>query len=527
MNKFLNISIAGLLLSTGCGQQNSQTKKPDKEVNEKKTPNIVLILCDDMGFSDLGCYGSNVQTPNLDNLAEKGLRFNQFHNTAKSFPSRACLLTGVYAQDCGMDKHHDTIRNAVTIAEVLKTAGYRTLAVGKHHGKENLYHRGFDRYFGLRDGCCNYWNPGEQREGEPIPAHKTWAKPRTWCIDSLTLEPYTPKEKDFYTTDYFTNYALDYLDEYKDEDKPFFLYMAYTAPHDPLHAWPEDQQKYLGKFMDGYEAERQRRYKKQQEMGLIDETFPLSAPTHQDWEELSEDQKLTEDSIMATHAAMIDRMDQNIGRVIKKIEDMGELDNTIILFMSDNGCQATDNSKTKQYNESSQDYPIGSIGRWISLSTNWANVGCTPFRYYKTYSHEGGTCTPLIVYWPAKIKETNRIVDFPSHFIDIMPTILEITGADYPQTYNNKKITPVKGISLLPIFNNQTLTRDVPLYFQWHKGKAIRDGKWKLVSDQNGPWELYDMSIDKTETNDLSDDIVTTRRLENMYNYWYSQYEEE
>lgn len=520
-------TLAGIVLA-GCNQtiEKQGIKKTDKTIDKNtERPNILLILCDDMGFSDLNCYGSSIETPNLDMLAENGIRFNQFHNTAKCFPSRACLLTGVYAQDCNMDKRNDTIKNAVTIAEVLKTIGYRTLAVGKHHGQENLFDRGFDRYFGLRDGCCNYWNPGVQRKGEEVPAHKTWAKPRVWCIDSITYKPYTPKEKNFYTTDYFTNYALSYLEEYKNEDKPFFLYMAFTAPHDPLHAWPEDQKKYLGKFMQGYEAERKKRYEKQKQMGLIDESFPLSDPMHAPWDKLTENQKLVEDSIMATHAAMIDRMDQNIGRVIEKLKAMGKLKNTIIMFMSDNGCQPTDNSRTAQYNETSQDYPIGSIGRWISLSRNWANVGDAPFRYFKGYSHEGGTCTPLIIYWPEMIKDTNRIESFPSHFIDIMPTILEITGAVYPSKYNGQDITPVKGISLLPVIKKQSIERKEPLFWQWDKGKAIRQGKWKLVSDKNGPWELYDMSIDKTETTNMIETYPkVAKRLDSLYSNWYSKY---
>ncbi len=521
------IALAGIALA-GCNQtvEKQETEAPEKKKDNKvEHPNIVLILCDDMGFSDLNCYGSSIETPNLNMLAQNGIRFNQFHNTAKCFPSRACLLTGVYAHDCNMDKKSDTIKHAVTIAEVLKGIGYRTLAVGKHHGKENLFNRGFDRYFGLRDGCCNYWNPGEQREGEPVPAHKTWAKPRVWCIDSITYKPYTPEEKDFYTTDYFTNYAIDYLEEYKNEDKPFFLYMAFTAPHDPLHAWPDDQKKYLGKFMHGYETERKKRYEKQKQMGLIDESFPLSDPMHDAWDALSKEEQLTQDSIMATHAAMIDRIDQNIGRVIEKLKETDEIDNTIIMFMSDNGCQATDNTKIAQYNETSQNYPIGTIGRWVSLSRNWANVGDAPFRYFKAHSHEGGTCTPLIVYWPKVIKDTNRIVDFASHFIDIMPTILEITGAEYPTEYNGHNITPVKGISLLPVIKKQPIEREEPLFWQWDKGKAVRQGKWKLVSDENSPWELYDMSVDKTETNDLIEEYPeVANRLDSLYNNWYRQY---
>jgi arylsulfatase len=311
---------------------------------------------------------------------------------------------------------------------------------GKHHGEENPIHFGFDRYFGLKDGSSNHFNPGTQREGEVTPAHKMARFPRSWGIDSTLYEPYTPEEDDFYTTDYFTNHAIKYLEEYKNESKPFFLYIAYTAPHDPLMAWPEDQQKYLGKYMAGYEAVRKARYERQVGMGLLDENYPLSPPTYEDWNSLSQEEKLMRDSIM---------------------------------------------------------------GRYTSLSLSWANVSDTPFRLYKTNSHEGGISTPLVVYWKGHISTPGSIIDFPSHLIDVMPTILEITGTDYPQTYNGERINPVDGISFLPLLEGGEVERDEPLFWQWKDGKAIRKSKWKLVSDHNGPWELYDMESDQTETRNL------------------------
>ncbi|MCH8023342.1 MAG: sulfatase-like hydrolase/transferase, partial [Candidatus Marinimicrobia bacterium] len=297
-------------------------------------PNIILIMCDDMGWSDIGCYGGEVKTPNLDKLAAEGLRMTQMHNTSKCFPSRACLLTGVYAQQCGMDKSFERIRNAMTLGEVLRGAGYRTLAAGKHHCKESLYDRGFDRYFGLRDGCCNFFNPGLQRPGEGIPSQK---KHRPWCIDDKQMTPYTPPEKDFYTTDYFTNYAISYIEEYKDEDKPFLLYLAYNAPHDPLQAWPEDIAKYQGKYMKGYAAIREERYARQKKMGLVDASMPLSAPTFTDWNSLSDEKKVDEDLKMAIYAAMIDRVDQNIGRLLDTLKTTVRYDTPLIMFSSDNG----------------------------------------------------------------------------------------------------------------------------------------------------------------------------------------------
>jgi len=232
----------------------------------KAKPNIIFILVDDMGYSDIGCYGGEVHTPNLDSLADNGIRFTQVHNTAKCFSSRATLLTGLYAQDCGMSRGYKKFTNAVTLAEVLKTAGYRTLVSGKHHSRESLFDRGFDRCFGLLDGCSNHFNPGKQRKGEGVPAQKRPGK-RMWAIDDQVLTPYTPPQMDFYSTDYYTKYAINYLEEYKNEKKPFLLYLAYTAPHDPLQAWPEDIQKYTQTYKVGYEAIRNARFKKLKALG--------------------------------------------------------------------------------------------------------------------------------------------------------------------------------------------------------------------------------------------------------------------
>ena len=507
---FLRLSglCAAGLLQTGCG-----TPQTVKRTNRR--PNIVLILADDMGWSDVGCYGGEIKTPNIDRLANNGIRFRQFHNTAKCMPSRACLLTGVYAQQCGMMQPAE-IKNAVTLGEVLRPAGYRTLWVGKHHGTENPITRGFDRYFGLRDGCCNYFNPGLKREGEEAPARKR--KDRAWCIDEKTYEPYTPPEKDFYTTDYFTNYALDYLDQYKDEDKPFFLYVAYTAPHDPLMAWPEDIEKYEGTYNVGYEAIRQQRYQRQLDMGLVDDkTYPLSESIHEKWQSLTESEKTDQARTMAVYAAMVDRMDQNVGRILDKIEQLGELENTLVLFASDNGASS-------EMVRIGGDGPIGSMTRWTSQGGNWANVSNTPLRYYKNYSHEGGICTPLIAHWLAGIKNPGRLSNFTGHFIDFMPTLLEIAGAAYPEKLNGQPITPVEGVSFASVFDGEEIDREKPIVWQWSQGRAVREGKWKLVSlgkPGEARWQLYDMDADRTETHDLVDkhpDVV--HRLERLYNEW-------
>jgi len=490
--------------------------------NDDGRPNIILISADDLGWADLGCYGSQVATPNLDKLAENGMRFTQFHNTSKCFPSRACLLTGVYAQDCGYaETFENEISNAVTIGEVLGEAGYITLWSGKHHGKENPVYRGFDHYYGLKDGACNYFNPGNQKPGEPVPAHKK-GRVREWCIDSALYEPYTPEDRDFYTTDYFTKYALQWLDDYKDDERPFFLYMAYTAPHDPLMAWPEDIEKYQGKFDDGYAAIRQARYKKQLEMGLIDSTYRLSEPTYTPWEELSEEEKQFEIDKMEVYAAMIDRLDQNIGNLLAKLKETGRAENTLILFVSDNGASA-EVVRNAIGNDSAS---VGSMARWVSLGPDWANVGNTPFRLYKNYSYEGGINTPLIAYWPGEI-EPGSFSAFPGHFIDFMPTFVEMADAQYPENYNGQSIVPYRGESLIPALKGQSTTRKKPLFWEWRDGQAARKDQWKLVRHGlDNEWKLYNMENDPTETNDLSEEHPDkARELLQLFEEWKEQYE--
>ncbi len=473
-------------------------------------PNIIFILVDDMGFSDLGCYGSEIHTPHLDGLAEKGLRFTQFYNTSKCFPSRACLLTGTYAQQSQMDRSPGRIRNAVTLAEVLREAGYRTLMAGKHHGIENPFERGFDRYFGLRDGASNHFNPGRQREGEGKPAQK---RPnRAWCIDHVTFKPYSPPEKDFYTTDYFTNYALKYLDEYQAEKRPFFLYLSYTAPHDPLHAWPEDIAKYRGKYREGYDVVRQKRWAKQLASGLFPSTVKLTPADHRSWDVLSEAEKDEEDLRMAVYAAMIDRLDQNIGRLLAKLKALGKAQNTLLFFASDNGGSA----EVVKRGEG----PIGSMTRWASLKKDWANVSNTPFHRYKNYSHEGGICTPLIVHWPKRLFNPGGFVRQPGHFIDVMATVIDVAEATYPAEWNGQEITPLQGRSLVPLLQGKTVPPRPPLFWQWRHGKAVRFHQWKLVSHR-GPWELYDMETDRTEQDDLSHLYPgVAKRLGDLWETW-------
>jgi len=377
--------------------------------DDKQKPNIILISVDDMGWSDLGCYGSEIQTPNIDLLANNGLRFSNFYNTSKCFPSRASLITGLYARDCGYDRTFtNPLKSAVTLGEVLQTAGYRTYWSGKHHGFDNPYDRGFDHYFGLKDGACNHFNPGLQRDGEADPARKR--SNREWRIDSLIFHPYTPEQKDFYTTDYFTNHALEYIQEANDMQLPFFLYLAITAPHDPLMAWPEDIDKYRGSYDQGYEPVRKARYQKQKGMALVDERFVLSDKQYQIWDSLSPEIRELEAQKMEIYAAMIDRVDQNIGRVVDQLKTLEIFENTLIMFVSDNGAS----SEMVRLKTDDDSATPGSMGRWLSLGKSWANVANTPYRFYKNFSYEGGINTPMIAHWPKHI-EANTFSDFPGH----------------------------------------------------------------------------------------------------------------
>ena len=470
-------------------------KQQEESIVQNQKPNVIIILADDMGWSDLGCFGSEVSTPNLDKMATQGIRFTQMYNTSKCFPSRASLLTGLYSQQTGYHtSYKQPMNNAITLGELFKEAGYTTMWSGKHHSTELPTTRGFDHYSGLFEGASNHFNPGLQREGEGKPAQK---RSRPWVINGEIIQPYTPP-KEFYSTDAFTDYALGWMDK-QEKDKPFFLYMSYTAPHDPLMAWPEDIEKYKGKYKEGYETIRKARFQKQKDLGLIDSDYPLSQSIFQDWDALSEEQKVEEDLKMAVYGAMIDRLDQNIGRLLAKLDEMKVRENTLVLFLSDNGASAEVVDRVKGQGE------IGTLTKWTSLGPDWANVSNVPLRYFKNYSHEGGIRTPLIAYWPDGIKEGNQISDTPLHLIDLMPTMAVLSGAKYPKEYNNQPIKPLDGMSFFPILKGETIQRIKPLFWQWNHGKAVREGDWKLVALKD-KWSLYNLKTDPAEENDLSKD---------------------
>jgi len=465
--------------------------------HDKIRPNIVLILADDMGFSDLGCYGGEIETPNLDRMAAGGLRFSQFYNCAKCAPTRTSILTGLYHQqtDVGQGK------NCVTIAEVLRQAGYTTLAAGKWHVGGTPMDRGFDRYFGMLGGACSYFVPD-----------------KTFRLDR---EPFVTNDKNFYTTNTFTDYALEFLDEAGRKDKPFFLYMAYNAPHYPLHALPEDIAKYRGKYMKGWDVIRKERYERLIRLGLIDKKWAMSArgaDRHKSfsdipaWEQV--ENKQAEDLNMAVYAAMVDRMDRNIGRILNKLKKLKVEDNTLVMFLSDNGGCPYERNNTK-------DIPPGPAESYRTYDSPWANVSNTPFRLYKRFNHEGGNSTPFIANWPAVIRKGGDITHQVGHIIDVMATCLDVAGGQYPSDYEGREIAELQGKSLLPVFEGRERRGHDALFWQFMRNKAVRKGKWKLVTVGDNPWELYDMQSDRTELNNLAGTMPEkVAELAGLYEDW-------
>lgn len=477
-------------------------------------PNILIILADDMGYSDIGCYGGEITTPNIDKLAKDGMRFRNFYNDAKCGPSRAALMTGQYS-------HQGRLRVGATFAEVLRPVGYQTWMTGKWHQPGMPTEHGFDRYYGLADGCSNFWNPGlEARPGEGKPGRKKQMgdKPRRWGIEDKEIFGYVPTDKNFYHTDVFTEYAIARLEEYKNVDKPFLLYLAYTAPHYPLHAWPEDIEKYRDTYKIGWDQLRENRYKRMQEMGIIDVKSKLSPRDEnvKPWSALSKNEQQEEAHLMAVYAAMIDRMDQGIGKVMAKLKEIGEDDNTIVIFMSDNGASSEPPNSTP-------DIPAGPVESYRAVGKAWANASNTPFRLFKATSHEGGTRGPVIVRWPGVV-EAGSFSDHIGHFIDFVPTFMEITGATYPTEIRGRKLLGVNGLSLLPTLRGAPKQNE-HRYLCWERQgtKAVRQANWKLVTAKfkNAPWELYNLADDPAELNNLANQYPEkVEQLEKQWEAW-------
>ena len=498
------------------------------EKKENKKPNIILILADDMGYSDIGCFGSEIPTPNLDKLAQKGVRFSQFYNAARCCPTRASLLTGLYQHQAGVgdmvgDLGYPSYQGylnttSVTLGEVLKMNGYNTYMSGKWHvgsRPETLPRkRGFDRYFGLIDGAGSYF--------ERIPYRINQQAPRLMLDDA----DYDPPKQGFYMTNAITDYALQFLEEEKSKKEPFFMYLAYTAPHWPLHALPEDIAKYRGKYMKGWDVLRKERFERMKKMGLIDASCQLSPrdANSPDWESLSPDDQKMWDLRMAVYAAMIDRLDQNIGRMMAQLEKMGELNNTLIIFLSDNGgCHEGTKNKGNFIRTTGE---TGDPDSFDAYEFPWANVSNTPFRMHKHWVHEGGISTPFIAFYPEQIKG-GKLVNQPGHITDLMTTFVEYAGGKYPETFNGNQITPMEGTSLVAAFSGKKMQRQQPIFWEHEGNRAMRDGDWKLVSQYNYGqkkfmnWELYNLKSDRSELNDLcAQQADRKERMVQEYEKW-------
>lgn len=466
-------------------------------------PNVVIIVCDDLGYSDIGCFGGEIETPNLDRLAAGGLRFTDFHNNAKCSETRASLLTGLWHQQSKILEEP----GHVTLAEVLRSAGYSTMMSGKWHVADTPPERGFDRYFGFLSGCINFFTGEDWGSGEH------WGTGEN--LMRLDEKEYQVPDG-FYSTDAFTDFAIEFLEDATRKEQPFFLYLAHNAPHFPLHAPAEDIAKYQGKYSAGWDVIREQRFARMQELKLIDASGSLSErdPNVEPWSQLTSEQKEFLEPMMEVYAAMVDRLDQNIGRLVEYLDSKGELENTLIVFFSDNGACPYQRIR----NEIKVPGPAESD---IAYDARWANMCNTPLRLYKQYAHNGGTATPMIAHWPRGIQARGELSGFTSHLVDLMPTVVQLANVDYPQQVGDHAVLPMEGVSLLPAFAGEKDRGDHPIYWEFSGNHAVRDGKWKLVAEKSRDWELYDLSMDRSETQDLSathPDQIT--RLAELYDAW-------
>jgi arylsulfatase A-like enzyme len=536
--------LLGVFAAPGCST-------PTTLGTAERRPNIILVVADDMGFSDVGSFGGEIRTPNLDRLAAGGLRFTNFFNASRCSPSRAALLTGQYPHRVNLAANgRDLGRNGLTIAEALRDAGYKTAMAGKWHlsrtverpsGPEQLawlsHHadpgipfspdtgsypigRGFQRHYGPIWGVVNYFDPFS-------------------LVDGLTPVPTVPEG--FYMTDAIGEKTVEYIRDFAEEGGPFFIYMAHTAPHWPLHALPEDIARYQEMYGSGWTSMRGERYRRQLEMGLFDaENTPLPPATDADWSSLTEEQQLFTSGAMRAHAAMVDRLDRSVGAMIEALRSTGQLDDTLILFLSDNGASPEvyldpgfdRPAQTRQgepivYCGGQAPCPYAQPGAettWGYLGPGWANAANTPYRYWKATSFRGGNTTPLIVHWPAGLRtRPGAITGQPGHVIDVMPTLLALAGVSYPDRYRGNKLTSLDGRSLTPIFEGGRRTPHERLFFEHEGGAALIERDYKIVRvDGRSPWELYNLAADRTETRNLtSEDPARVRTMAAAWEAWY------
>jgi len=515
---------------------------------EAKTshPNVVLILADDLGYSDLGCYGSEVETPNLDRLASQGIHLTQFYTTPRCCPSRAALLTGLYPHQAGVGNmmedrgipgyRGELNRNCITMAEELQLAGYRTFMVGKWHlnhvhfnGKKQInfesdepfwenregwpLQRGFNEFYGTIHGVCSYYDPFSLVNGNV---------------------PTKAQTKEFYYTDVITDHAVADIDKSAAGDKPFFLYVAYTAPHWPLQAPEQDIAKYRPRYLAGWDVIRTNRYKRQLELGLIDKGWKLSPrdPRVPNWSTVQD--KEWEANRMATYAAMVERLDRGVGRILQALKEKGIEDNTLVLFLSDNGACAevldpqwydipTRTRDGRMVKVGNKDHSVfaGPEDVWQSYGVPWANVSDTPFLLYKHFTHEGGIATPLIASWSGHIRNRGSTSHQIGHVTDIMATVLDAVGAKHMTRYKDQTVLPLEGRSLLPVLEGKGPLPPTPIFWEHEGNRAARLGQWKLVALGRHDWELYDVEADRTELHNLAASHPDkVKEMSAMYEEW-------
>ncbi|MCD6288201.1 MAG: arylsulfatase [Candidatus Hydrogenedentes bacterium] len=479
-------------------------------------PNIVLIMADDIGISDIGCYGGEIDTPNIDKLAAGGLRFRDFYCEPMCVPARAVLMTGVY-ETKSLDKKHALNTNCLTIAELLKSAGYATAMTGKWHlgDVRTPCRRGFDRYFGTLFGAGSFYAPLSL----------------TRNLDNAETEF---AKKDFYYTDAISDTAVKYIDT-TPSATPLFLYVAYTAAHWPLHAKPNDIAKYKGRYKMGWDKLREQRFQRMRELGVVSDMAKLSPrdPEVPAWKD--EPHKAWQQRRMEVYAAQIDCMDQGIGRIVEALDRTGRLDNTLLIFTVDNGAchvEYTPDRKGAFFNKTTRDgRPMrpgniptimpGPEDTWQSVGRGWANVSNTPYRMFKRYAHEGGVHNSFIVHWPRGMAYRNDITGARAHMLDVMPTLLDAAGVKHPAAPNGRDPMPMDGVSFMPVLKNKPHKGRPPIYWSWSHGQAVMDGRWKLVRLDKKPWELYNIETDPTELNNLADTLPNkVNELKKMWSAW-------
>jgi arylsulfatase len=467
---------------------------------------VVVILADDLGFSDIGCYGGEIGTPHLDSLARGGLKFTQCYNTARCWPSRAALLTGYYPQQVNRDPAGQRPKWAALLPDLLKPAGYRSYHSGKWHVDGPVLAGGFARSYHLEDT-------------------DRFFGPRWHSLDDRRLPQPGPSDG-YYATTAIASHAVEWLGQHEVEHRgePFFLYVAFTSPHFPLHAAAEDIARYRDRYKGGWDRLRRQRWERLRSLGIVDTALSArDAKTAPDWntpeqelkrkigagevahavawDELSDDQKVLQSAKMAVHAAMVDRMDREIGRVVAQLKASGHLDDTLILFASDNGASG---ELLVRGDGHDPDAPAGSANTFLSLGPGWSTAANTPFRLHKSWVHEGGISTPLIVHWPAGIAARGELRHTPAHLIDVVPTLLDLTGVPSPDSWDGESRPPPAGRSLVPAFASDVAIPREFLYFKHIGNRALRVGDWKIVALKGCPWELYDLARDRAESRDLA-----------------------